>query len=184
MARRCLRLTLASVWLLGFGILHAQTPAQPKPKPVQTRPATPAKRPAPAPAPAAPAPVPDRPAPATDVKVVTTYTQGAQVFQNTTYMKGVRQRVEFPGMVSLQQPDLQRSVMLNPAAKRYRVQSYAKTGDKPAVGTTGEGQAPQAAAHGGVVVFTTTLTDTLDRQKMFDMEARHIKTVIAKQTDA
>jgi hypothetical protein len=32
--------------------------------------------------------------------------------------------------------------------------------------------------------LTTTLSDTLERKTLFDLEARHIKTVIAKQTDA
>ena len=50
----------------------------------------------------------------------TAYTQGAQVSQNTTYLQGARQRVEFPGVVTLDQCDLKRSVMLNTAAKRYR----------------------------------------------------------------
>jgi hypothetical protein len=110
---------------------------------------------------------------------VTAYTQGAQMFQNTTCIKGARQRVEFPGMVSLQQCDLNRTVMLNPAAKKYRVET----------GESGQAPAPQPAQAtgqppaGGVITFTTTLTDTLERQTMFGREARRIKTVITKQTD-
>lgn len=182
MSRQSVFLTLGCVCLLATGALQGQTPSQTQPKPAQTRPRTPAKPAAPVksatPAPAAPAPAPEPPA--SDVRVVTTYTQGAQVFQNTTCIKGGRQRVEFPGMVSINQCDLNRTIMLNPAAKKYRVEgesAAAAPAPQPAMPT---GQPPR----GGVVTLTTTLTDTLERQTMFGLEARHIKTIITKQSDA
>jgi hypothetical protein len=123
----------------------------------------------------------------------TAYTQGAQVSLNTTYLQGPRQRVEFPGVVTLDQCDLKRSVMLNTAAKRYRVQPYAEaaTTQAPPSPAPADAQAAQIAqmtgaphapqARGGVVAFTTTLTDTLERQTMFGLEARRIKTLVIKQ---
>ena len=190
MARRCVFSAFVVTWLLATTALHGQTPSKPQPKPAPARPATPAKRPAPPSTTAAPAPAPAPPEAApSDVKVVTTYTQGAQVFQNTTYIKGPRQRVEFPGMVTLQQGDLHRTVMLSPATKRYRVQTEggpdAAAGVAPTSGSpVAQAAAPQAPAPGGVVTLTTTLSDTVERKTVFGLEARHIKTVIAKQTDA
>lgn len=168
-------------------------------KPAQ-RPAT--KKPGPAtakPAPAAPAPKPEPPPPPPPppgVKMTTAYTQGAQVSENVTYLQGPRQRVEFPGVVTLDQCDLKRSLLINPAEKRYRVQPYPEP--KPAAAPAepvdpmaaqlaqmqtmaqGQGQKPR----GGVVTMTTTFTDTLERQVMFGLEARRIKTVVMKQSSA
>jgi len=164
-------------------------------KPAQ-RPAT--KKPAPAapakPAPAAtPAPKPEPPPPPPGVKMTTAYTQGAQVSQNTTYLQGARQRVEFPGVVTLDQCDLKRTVLLNTDVKRYRVQPYP---DAKAAAAPAEPVDPVAAQmaqmqmmgqpgqkpRGGVVTLTTTLTDTLERQTMFGLEARRIKTIVIKQS--
>ena len=164
-------------------------------KPAQ-RPA--AKKPAPAPAkpaPAAtPAPKPEPPPPPPGVKMTTAYTQGAQVSQNTTYLQGARQRSEFPGVVTLDQCDLKRSVLLNTAVKRYRVQPYPEPKQVAAAVEAVDPQAAQMAAmqaqmtgqgqkpRGGVVTMTTTLTDTLERQTMFGLEARRIKTLVIKQS--
>ena len=101
------------------------TAAEPQAKP---RPAAP-RKPVPKPVPAAPAPAPvpevkPEPLPPPGVRMTTAYTQGAQVSQNTTFLQGARQRVEFPGLVTLDQCDLKRSVMLNTTTKRYRLQPY------------------------------------------------------------
>ncbi len=158
----------------------AQT-AKPAAKPT-AKPAAPAK---PAPAAAKVEPAPEAPPPPADVKIVTAFTQDAQVFQNTTHVKGPRQRVEFPGMVSLDQCDLQRIVVLNPPAKRFRVQPYgAPAAAAPAAPVDPVAPQAQTQPRGGVVTVTTTLTDTLERQTMFGMEARRIKTVVTKTADA
>ncbi len=168
--------------------------AKPKPPPRKTAPKPAAVAPAPVVAPEPEPPPP--PPPATDVRIKTAYTQGSQVSQNTTYLQGARQRVEFPGVVTLDQCDLKRSVMLNTSAKRYRVQPYpeaasAQAPTPPPVDAQtaqmaqmaqmmGTPQAPQT--RGGVVAFTTTLTDTLERQTMLGLEARRIKSVVIKQS--
>ena len=96
------------------------------------------------------------------------------------YLQGPRQRVEFPGVVSIDQCDLKRSVMLNAAEKKYRVQPYPETpaSAAPAPAQDPTGQPPR----GGVVTMTTTLTDTLERQPMFGLEARHVKSMIVKES--
>jgi hypothetical protein len=160
----------------------------------QTKPAQPPRKQAPAKPAPKPAPVaakPEAPPPPPGVRVTTAYTQGAQLSQNTAYLQGPRQRVEFPGVVTLEQCDLKRTVMLNTEAKRYRVQPYPEA---PPEKTAPAGELDQAAqmaqmmsnqqkpqARGGVITFTTNLIDTLERQQMFGLEARRIKTVIVKQ---
>lgn len=225
--------TLAVVALTAFvsSTLSAQTAgtspqkrlaAQAKPvKPVE------AAKPAPAPPPPAAPPAP------TGFRLKTVTTQGAQVSENTTYVQGPRQRVEFPGVVSIDQCDTKSVVMLNTTAKRYKTQAYpepapvqttqaAPPPSAPAAVPAGPTPAQIAAMdpmmqmqlqmaqmqmaqmqamqqqgggggrgmgigmgmpqqRGGVVTITTTLTDTLERQKMFGLEARRVKTIVVKQ---
>ena len=154
--------------------------------------AKPSQRPAPKPAPpakAAPAAKPEPPAPPPGVRVTTAYTHGAQVSQNTAYLQGPRQRVEFPGVVTLEQCDLKRTIMLNTTAKLYRSQPYPEPAaaaapaaadlDQQLAQAMSAAQKPQQ--RGGVITFTTALSDTLERQQMFGLEARRIRTVIVKQ---
>ena len=160
----------------------AQTPA-PKPKPTR-KPAVAAKPAVEKTAEVAP-PVPAPPP--TDVKVRTTYVSGAQVSENTTYLKGVRQRFEFPGITMIAQCDLKRSVELQDATKHFMIVST-----EPAAGRGDRGRHPRrgqpcgagAAPKGGVIAETITLTDTGERKQMFGLEARHIKTLIVRQPGA
>ncbi len=164
--------------------LGAQSPVaapQAPRKKAPVRRATP--RPAtPAPPPAAPAAEP-APPPPTDVKIVTAVTQGAQVTTSTTYIRGARQRTEFPRMVTLDQCDLQRTVMLSPATRKYRVQGYAQPAAPaaPVAAVAPDGGSTAAPQRGGVVAMSTTVTDTGERQTLFGLEARHIRTVVTRQ---
>jgi hypothetical protein len=184
-----------------FGtFLAAQTPP-PKP-PVKNKPASAPAKVAPAPTKVAPAPKPLPPPPPSDVRVQTRYTRGAEVSENTTYIHGARQRVEFPGVVTLDQCDLNRTVLLSVASKKYLLRPYAQapapTSNAPAaaaptpatdseaiasMGMTGRGGQPQPAK-GGVITYTATLTDTLERKTLFGREARRIMTVVVKQPSA
>ena len=123
-------LSLAAVLVMSVVVsgqqTHPETAARPA-RPPATRPPTTAKPATPATAkPAPPAPAPAPPKPATDVRLRTSYTHGAQVSQNVTYLQGPRQRVEFPGVVSIDQCDLKRAVMLNASAKRYRTDALCR----------------------------------------------------------
>src|SRR6185436_731137 len=99
-----------SVTILGLAVLlgsslGAQTAGpspqkRPPAKPQAVKPVAPA----PVATPAPPPPPPPPPAP-TGVRLKTVTTQGAQVSENVTYMQGARQRVEFPGVVSIDQCD-------------------------------------------------------------------------------
>lgn len=173
---------MVAVWATGPVL------SQEKPKaPPASQKKTPRKPPA-----AAAAPQPPAPAPASDVRFVTRQTQSAQVSSVTTYIRGARQRVEFPGIVAIEQCDLQRTVTLNPSARRYRLQPYgppavsqeaapapaapAKEGRTSGLGLPGRG----GKGRGGTVTLTTTITDTLERETIHGFEARHVKTALAK----
>ena len=112
MVRQRSALVIAALFL-GTIAPQAQSKPQAPPKPAPRAPARPVPQPAakPAPPPAAEtaSAAPQLPPPpATDVRFKTSITHGAQVSHNVTYLQGPRQRVEFPGVVSLDQCDLKR----------------------------------------------------------------------------
>lgn len=190
--------------------LWAQAPPK-KPAPRKKAPpaaATAKSESAPAPAPQPPQPEPEPPP--SDVKITTKARNGAQISQSTTYFRGPRQRVELPGLTTIDQCDLERAVMLNDRTKRYRIEPYRKAGgasaadaamdtassepaekdedaeeeDEDAALAAAMAPQMQPQARGGTVTFVTTLTDTLERQMTFGLEARRIKTVIVREASA
>ena len=174
---------------LGTALLAQKPPPKP---PVKSKPAA-------VPAKVVPAPEPPPPPPS-DIKVHTKYIRGAEISENTTYIKGARQRVEFPGVVTLDQCDLGRTVLLNDALKKYLIKPYpevpattsaaaapvapasaTESESAASAGVMGRGGRPQPPK-GGVITYTATLTDTLERKPLFGKEARRIKTVVVKQS--
>ncbi len=185
---RSARAVAAVVMACGLTVaLSAQTPApaHPKKKPLPKAPAAPAQA-----APKAP-----EPPPATDVRLHTRMTTGAQVSENTTLIQGERQRVEFPGITAIAQCDLHRTLQINDQSKHYMVVAHAAEAP-PATGDAAQAQQQaaqqqtlnqmglgpkQAPAKGGVIVYTTTATDTGERKDFFGRQARHVKTVMASE---
>jgi len=181
---------LSLVLALGVAPLAAQTapkPAAPKTAAPQTKtppkaPARPPARPA-APAAAAPAakpaepPAPPKPV-AQDLHMKTVYTTGDQKTESVLYRKGQRERFEFGEVVLLRQHDLMRTVQIMRAANTYMV---IPDGGAPA-GLPMPAAAPNAPPQkSGVVMVTTTITDTGERKTAFGLQARHVKTAIDKQ---
>ncbi len=110
-----------------------------------------------------------------DVKVKTKQTMSGQTTENTTYIKGKRQRTEMMGgmMVSITQCDIGRDVQMNPNTKTYTISYYddGKGNITPASGSTG---ASPAMMKGGTMYVTTTIKDTGERKQMFGFTARRI----------
>lgn len=110
-----------------------------------------------------------------DVKIKTKQTMSGQTSENTTYIKGKRQRTEMMGgmMVSITQCDIGRDVQMNPNTKTYTVSYYddGKGNITPASGSNG---ASPAIMKGGTMYVTTTIKDTGERKQMFGFTARHI----------
>lgn len=108
-----------------------------------------------------------------DAKIKTKQTVGGQSMENTTYIKGKRQRTEMPGgqLVSITQCDLGRDLQLAPTTKTYTI-SYYDDGSGTNTGTPTSANGVVRA--GGTMYITTTIRDTGERKQMFGYTARHI----------
>ena len=111
-----------------------------------------------------------------DIKVKIRQTMSGQSYENTTYIKGKRERSEQnmggSQMVTITQCDLKRSLQVMPVSKTYLVNSWETSQDVPSTTTTKTVSAP--TIKGGVVTTTVTIKDTGERKKMFGYEARHL----------
>jgi hypothetical protein len=191
-SRATLRLSLvAAAMAAAFCIapVEAQTPQrpagrgqtpQPARRPAPQRPAAPAPAAPSAPATATQKPAPPAPPPAPvpqDLRFKTVYTTGDQKTESVTFHKGLRQRFEFADMLLLKQNDLKRTVQISRAANSYLVVPDGGPASPPAP------PAPAAAIPRppGVVVVTSTFTDTGERKTVFGLQARHVKTTIERQ---
>ena len=117
-----------------------------------------------------------------DTKVTSRQTSGGQTYENTTYIKGKRQRSETNNgqMVMLQQCDLRRNIQIMPPAKAYIIQPFDDSASSNAgTATSGPNSQPGAVRKGGVVTSTITTRDTGERKQMFGYTARHIITTMA-----
>ncbi|HSA92647.1 MAG TPA: hypothetical protein VLE48_06510 [Terriglobales bacterium] len=121
-----------------------------------------------------------------DVKVKTRNTMAGHTSESTVYIKGPRQRSEQsygPGMsvTTVLQCDQKRQIQINNACKVYLVTPFGDEDETGAEAASEPASARQPAAkssaapRGGVVTFTNTVTDTGERQQMFEFSARHIK---------
>jgi len=120
-----------------------------------------------------------------DTKVKSRQNSGGQTYENTSYIKGKRQRTENSGgqMVTIEQCDLRRNLQLMPAAKVYTVQPYDDA--SPSSNTTNTHTThpqPSAVTKGGVITSTITLKDTGERKQMFGYTARHILTTMVMES--
>ena len=111
-----------------------------------------------------------------DVKIKSKQTMSGQSYENTTYIKGKRQRTEMMNgmMISLTQCDLRRGVQINPNTKTYMVNPFnttVETVTKPASTTVDKNGVVQS---GGTVSMTITTKDTGERKQMFGYTARHL----------
>jgi hypothetical protein len=147
-----------------------QKPAGQKPAPTMRRPAT-AK-----PAPAKPAPsVTPSPPPPSDVRFKSRYTNGDQVTEGATYLRGSRERYELGDMILLRQHDLKQTVQISRAARMYLITADAITAPATSL---------QAAKPSGFVNVETSVADVGERKTMFGQQARRVVTVIDRQPQA
>ncbi|HEY9402797.1 MAG TPA: hypothetical protein VIQ24_08885 [Pyrinomonadaceae bacterium] len=122
-----------------------------------------------------------------DVKIKAKNTSGGQVSEQTTYIKGKRQRTELSeNTVTITQCDLRRSLQLGVPTKTYVVTPFDQKADGDAAATAATGQKTPASAtparRGGLITSTFTATDTGERKKMFGYTARRIKTGIVTES--
>lgn len=114
-----------------------------------------------------------------DTKVKIRQTSGGQTYENTSYIKGKRQRSENMGgqMVTVTQCDLRRNLTIMPATRTYMIQTYDQSTGQPST-TANTTATSQPVKKGGLVTSTVTTRDTGERKQMFGYTARHIITTM------
>ena len=114
-----------------------------------------------------------------DVKIKSKQTAQGQFYENTTYIKGKRQRSEQMGgqMITIQQCDLRRDVQIMPQMRAYTVRPY-DAGTQASAATASDARQGAATTGGGLVTSTVTTRDTGERRQMFGYTARHVITTI------
>ena len=115
-----------------------------------------------------------------DTKVKIRQTSGGQTYENTSYIKGKRQRSENMGgqMVTVTQCDLRRNITIMPSTKTYMINSYDQPSTSTGANTTAPTTTSQPTKKGGLVTSTVTTRDTGERKQMFGYTARHIITTM------
>jgi hypothetical protein len=115
-----------------------------------------------------------------DTKVKLRQTSGGQTYENTSYIKGKRQRSETNNgqMIMLQQCDLRRNIQIMPQAQVYVVQPYDEPATSNGANTSSPSYQPGTTKKGGVVTSTVTTRDTGERKQMFGYTARRIITTM------
>jgi hypothetical protein len=118
-----------------------------------------------------------------DVKVKSKQTAGGQTYENTTYIKGKRQRTEqnmgAMQMINLTQCDLKRSVQINPNAKTYLVNLFEQNqsaiqNPKSKIQNPNDG----VVRAGGTINSTVTYKHTGEKKKMFGYDAHRVITTM------
>jgi hypothetical protein len=124
-----------------------------------------------------------------DVKIKTRQTMQGQTYENTTYIKGKRQRTERSigemSMIDILMCDLKQSVQIMPQSRSYLInlwgQAEAATTQNAADKTTARD--PQTPVEkGGVITMTYTSKDTGERKQMFGYTARRILTTMETES--
>ena len=119
-----------------------------------------------------------------DTKVKSRQTSGGQTYENTSYIKGKRQRSEMNNgqMIVVQQCDLRRNIQIMPQAQAYIIQPYDGAANTSSPNTPSTSSQPTATTKGGVVTSTVTTKDTGERKQMFGYTARHIITTMETES--
>ncbi len=168
---------VVSFALLLSGAAFAQG-TKPAPKPVPKTAKPPAKSAPAAPKPSAPAPLPPPPPlPPSDVKFKTVYTNGDQVTESSTLIRGNRERYELGDTILIKQHDLKRTVQISSASNTYLVSPEGAPAAPPAPPV----DAAAIATPPGLVLVSVSVVDLGDRKNIFGQEARHIRTLIDRQ---
>jgi hypothetical protein len=91
------------------------------------------------------------------------------------------------GLAMINQCDLKRMIQLNDKAKTYMVistdpQNAPKAPSAPEQPAAAKTQKPGEVKKGGIVTYTTTLTDTGERKQILGLTARHIKSSLTVES--
>lgn len=119
-----------------------------------------------------------------DVKIKIRQTMSGQTYENTSYIKGKRERAEqnTGGMqtVNITQCDLKRSLQIMPDSQTFMIDTWEPMKSVEPATTTTKIQTP--TEKGGVINSTITTKDTGERKQMFGYTARHL--IITTETES
>ncbi len=136
-----------------------------------------------------PAPAATNPPAANDLKITYRTTTMGHSMQNTTMLKGARERSEMKmgqgfEIISITQCDLKRVIQVSESAKKYVI-TPMDNGDATPTNTAASGQMNSTPSRrGGVITYTTNAVDTGERKEMFGFQARHVKTSFLIESSA
>jgi hypothetical protein len=133
-----------------------------------------------------PAAQPPASAPAqNDLKITYRTTTSGRSMENTTMLKGARERTEMKlGMgrdiINVTQCDLRRTVQISDSARKYVITPMDSGGatERPAQSSSQMSEPSRPSYKGGVISYTITSVDTGERKEMFGFQARHVKRTI------
>src|SRR6185312_4736745 len=116
-----------------------------------------------------------------DLKITYRTTTSGHSMENTTMLKGARERTEMKiGMgrdiINVTQCDLKRVIQISDSAKKYVI-TPMDSGDnaQPAAAPSQMSGPSRPSYKGGVIAYTINSVDTGERKEMFGFTARHIK---------
>jgi hypothetical protein len=110
-----------------------------------------------------------------DVTVRSQQTVGGQTSENTTYVKGKRQRAETMNgsMINITQCDLRRAIQMNPLTRTFIVNEFGSI-EPVDQRTSAAARSSDPIVKGGRVVTTINVKDTGERRQMFGFQARRL----------
>ena len=125
-----------------------------------------------------------------DLKLTYRTTTSGQAMENTTMLKGARERTEMKmgygrDIINVTQCDLKRTIQISDSAKKYVI-TPMETSDAPTSSGPVARPVAEPSRRGGVITYTTTAVDTGERKEMFGFQARHVKTsmIVESSPDA
>ena len=119
-----------------------------------------------------------------DLKITYRTTTSGHSMENTTMLKGARERTEMKiGMgrdiINVTQCDLKRVIQISDSAKKYVI-TPMDSGDtaQPAAAPSQMSGPSRPSYKGGVITYTINSVDSGERKEMFGFTARHVKRTI------
>ena len=105
-----------------------------------------------------------------------------QNMESAVMIKGARERTESDMMgmknVTIMECDLKRTIHINDTEKKYYIEPMASETVTQAQPSTSTTTTKVKTKRGGTVTRTLEIIDTGERQQMFGLAARHIKTIM------
>jgi hypothetical protein len=120
-----------------------------------------------------------------DFKMRQRMTVAGRTMESAVMIKGARERTESDNMgmksVSIMQCDMKRTIQISDPERKYYIEPMNAGTDTVAPATSTTAVSKTKTKKGGIVTRTLEIIDTGERQQMFGMTARHIKTVMTAE---